>query len=150
MDASWPSSAHQSSPSLRLLTARQRLVFCTRWGQAGSPESSFRSPEKVPLKERRAKTFERVALGLGLDALANDLGAQVSGAHRDHRAHNARLAIGRMDVPDKRHVQLDYIGLELAEARQACITSTKVIDGYSVSKLAKSIHCALNILDALK
>ena len=124
--------------------------FCTIRSQDRDTEPSFGSCEKVTLKERRSKAFECVALGFGLDALANDLGTQISGAYSNHRANDTRLATGHIDLFDERDVQLDDIGLELTKTRESRVTRTQIIDRYSVAKLTQLFQPRFDVRDLLE
>jgi len=124
--------------------------FCTIRSQDRDTEPSFGSCEKVTLKERRSKAFERVALGFCLDALANDLRTQISGAYGNHRANDTCLATRHIDLFDEGYVQLDDIGLELTKTRESRVTSTQIIDRYSVAKLTQLFQPPFNVRNLIE
>src|SRR5690348_13329954 len=84
--------------------------------------------DQPALDEGDSGVADRGALGLGLDALGDDGGAELAG-ERGHRADDATLGGVALDVADQRHVELDDLGLERGERGEAGVAGAEIVDG---------------------
>ena len=87
---------------------------------------------------------QRVALADGLHALRHDQGAELA-AHRHEGADDDAVGGARVEASHERHVELDDLGLEEREGRQAGVAGAQVVHGDAEAHRAQTTHARLGV-----
>ena len=83
-----------------------------------------------------AQAQQRLQFFLGLDALGDDPGVDVS-SEREQGHHQGAAGGADVDAVDEQPIDLDELRLDLGDDQHARVTGTGVIDGDAESALAQ-------------